>query len=343
MAEKKIQYIPIASTVLAAALIALAIGFSAPTGEQSKLAYEGDLWCVSNFIEKEPVTFTKDGRPEKDERLKGKEDWIIKEQVKADSKEQAEASAQKYGTGRFEPSDKTRLRQALDANEKEFFITHFNSGATSAGPCLGAGSTQEMAGQWLNDAIREDCFGLKTEKITSSFPDDNSTSVNPANLSSTSSGSCKDLRNAQSVSEKSIYDFLKKNKSPMANSASAIVQAGKKYNVSPALLVAISYQESSLGKAGRGAKNKNPGNIKAARSTLQSQGINPIGYDNQRHTIFQSWDDGIAGLAYILNRTYFSKGRTTLLQIAEIYLEGDKNDWIKNVDKILGDLCKSNI
>lgn len=331
---KKIHYIPIASTVLSAALIAMAIGFSSPTGEQSKLAYEGNLWCVSNYIEKEPRAYLKDGRPQADERLSGKEDWIVREQVSADSKEEAEQKAQKNGQGMFEPSDKTALRSALDKNQKDFFTTHFNTGATQAGPCLGGASSSSFPGRWLNDAIREDCFGIKPPVQEAS-----SSNGDTSNLSTSSSGSCKDLRNGNSTSEKKIYEFLKKKDSPMASASKAIVQAGQKYSINPSLLVAISYQESSLGKAGRGARNKNPGNIKASRSSLASQGITSVGSDNQRHTIFASWDDGATGLAYILNKTYLSKGRTTLPKIAEIYLEGNKQEWVSTVDKILGDLC----
>lgn len=154
--------IPIlAISVLGMALLALGIGYITPTGEQSKLAYEEDLWCVSNYIEQRPVEYLKDGRPRQDKLLDGKEDWIVRDQVKADTKEQAEEIARKNGDGRFEPSDQNELREKLAANDKEFFTTHFNTGATMAGPCWGTGSSTSMTGRWLNDAIREDCFDIE--------------------------------------------------------------------------------------------------------------------------------------------------------------------------------------
>ncbi|PIT97413.1 hypothetical protein COT77_01510, partial [Candidatus Berkelbacteria bacterium CG10_big_fil_rev_8_21_14_0_10_41_12] len=163
--------------------------------------------------------------PEKDERLKGKEDWIVKEQVKADSKEQAETIAQKNGGGRFEPSDKTRLRQALDASEKEFFITHFNAGATSAGPCLGSGAVSVPAGKWLNDSIRENCFGISV------------------------SGDRKNIYNPNAFTADQIDAYIKKTqpRSPLNGKGVAFVNAGLKYGVNPGFLLGMANAESSLG------------------------------------------------------------------------------------------------
>jgi hypothetical protein len=161
---KKFNTGVVVGTALAIALIALGVGFSVPTGEQSKLVYEGDLWCVSNFIAQEPAVADESGMFVTDDKLKEKQDWIVREQVKAESKEEAEETARKNGGGRFEPSDKTRLRQALDANDKDFFVAHFNTGATSPGPCLGSGNGSITVGRWLNNAIGEDCFG-KSERV----------------------------------------------------------------------------------------------------------------------------------------------------------------------------------
>lgn len=161
----------IAGTLLAAALIAVGIGISAPTGEQSKLMYPGNLWCVSNFIEERDAndkpTILPDGRPRQDKLLDGKDEWIVRDQVTADSSAQAQQKAQKNGGGLFEPSDAKALREKLSAGDKAFFTTHFNAGATVAGPCWGTGSASAMTGRWLNDAIREDCFGIKKKVATS--------------------------------------------------------------------------------------------------------------------------------------------------------------------------------
>jgi N-acetylmuramoyl-L-alanine amidase len=171
----------LATTALAAALLALGIGFLAPTGEQSKLEYSSDLWCVSNYLEKEPQEILKDGRPRQDPLLDSREDWIVRDQVKADTKEQAEAKARANGHGLFEPSNKDELRAKITANDKAFFTTHFNTGATMAGPCWGTGWSAAQTGRWLNDAIRENCFGIKPVSDTA------------GNLTSTvlTSGSCK--------------------------------------------------------------------------------------------------------------------------------------------------------
>jgi len=153
----------LAGTLLATALLAVAgLGFMQPTGEQSKLVYDGKLWCVSNYLEQEPQEILNDGRPRQDKLLDGKTNLIVRDQVQADSKEEAEAKAQKNGNGLFEPSDKTTLRAALSKNppDEKFFTTHFNTGATVAGPCLGGGSSQ-MVGMWLNDRIRLDCFDIQ--------------------------------------------------------------------------------------------------------------------------------------------------------------------------------------
>lgn len=149
------------ASALGLALMAIGIGYLAPTGEQSKLQYPPNLWCVSNYIEQRPVEYLKDGRPRQDKLLDGKEGWIVRDQVKADTKEQAEEIARKNGNGRFESSNQDELREKLQANDKEFFTTHFNTGATMAGPCWGTGSSTSMTGRWLNDAIREDCFDIE--------------------------------------------------------------------------------------------------------------------------------------------------------------------------------------
>jgi hypothetical protein len=156
--------IPVAAgALLGITLIALGIGISTPSGEQSKLVYQGNLWCVSNFVQQEPLEILADGRPRQDKLLDGKEDWIVREQVTADSAELAEQKAQKDGHGLFEPSNKTELRAKLSAGDGTFFSSHFNSGATMAGPCWGTGSTTAANGHWLNDSINTTC-GFDTSK-----------------------------------------------------------------------------------------------------------------------------------------------------------------------------------
>lgn len=330
----------IAGTLIAAALIAVGIGISAPTGEQSKLMYPGNLWCVSNFIEERDAndkpTILPDGRPRQDKLLDGKEDWIVRDQVTAGSADEAQKKAQKNGGGLFEPSDAKALREKLTARDKAFFTTHFNAGATIAGPCWGTGSTSAMTGRWLADAIREDCFGI----VPSPTPVTSSSSVDPALLQNEPSGSCGNMQNPDAVAGTAIQNFLQKNSSPMTSSAAAYMAAAKKYNLNPAMLIGIAYQESSLGKAGRGARNKNPGNVKTSSASLQRAGINFSGHDDQYHAIFPTWEDGIMAQAEVLRRNYFDKGRNTLAKIAEIYLEGNKTEWVNTIITIMNKLCK---
>lgn len=149
----------LATSALGIALLAISgLGFMQPSGEMSKLLYNSDMWCVSNYIEKEPLEVARDGRPVIDPLLSGKEDWIVRDQVKADSKEEAETKATRAGL--FDPSDKTQMRDALARDDKNFFTHHFNAGATVPGPCIGTGEISEISGRWVNDMINEDCFGL---------------------------------------------------------------------------------------------------------------------------------------------------------------------------------------
>lgn len=161
----------LSATLLGAALLTLgALGFTATTGEPSKLAYSGKLWCVSNWIEaetdkgKEIYLPSPDGRPQKDPRLKGRESWWRGDQVEADNAAEAEQKATILGN--FEPSDKVTLRQALDRNDKAFYTSHFNRGATTRGPCLGTGFGDGMIGMWIKDAIRQDCYGLSNQNAS---------------------------------------------------------------------------------------------------------------------------------------------------------------------------------
>lgn len=148
----------LATSLLGLALAGLGIGFFAPTGEQSKLMYEGNLWCVSNFVEKEPTEYLDDGQPKQDSLLDGKETWIRRDQVDADSEEEAIAKATREEF--FEKSNKEELRKALENNDQGFFTHHFNEGATAAGPCWGSGNpAQPYVGYWINDAIAAECKG----------------------------------------------------------------------------------------------------------------------------------------------------------------------------------------
>ena len=154
----------LATSALAVTLIALGIAFLQPSGEQSKLMYSGNLWCVSNFIEKEPRELLDDGQPRRDPLLDGRGELIVREQITANSKDEAETKAQQNGRGLFEPSEKTQLRAWLAQRNEEGnkqFSTHFNSGATAPGPCVGSGDPDVRVGFWLKEKINQYC-GVST-------------------------------------------------------------------------------------------------------------------------------------------------------------------------------------
>lgn len=152
------------ATVLGAALLTFgAIGFSATPGEMSKIAYTGNLWCVSNLVDKtdasgkviiNPAT----GQGQNDPLIEQNIQLLRRDQVSAESKEEAEKKATQAGL--FEPSDKTQLIAALSKSpiDSAFFTSHFNTGATHPGPCLGSG-TSTIEGMWIGDEINKDCFG----------------------------------------------------------------------------------------------------------------------------------------------------------------------------------------
>ncbi len=180
---KSTVQIPIlATSLLGLALVALGVGFFAPTGEQSKLMYEGNLWCVSNYIEKEPTEYLDNGQPQKEPLLEGKETWVRRDQVEAGSAEEAMTKATQAGF--FERSNKTDLRKALQNNDQDFFTHHFNEWATAAGPCWGTGDpANPYVGYWINDAIAAECKGeALPEQSTSSNP--TSSNETPVDLSS---------------------------------------------------------------------------------------------------------------------------------------------------------------
>jgi hypothetical protein len=192
----------VAVSALGIVLLALGIGFTPPIGELSKLGYGGNLWCVSNYIQKtdsqgKPVYDT-EGKPIDDPRLTGKGNLIRRDQVSAEGREQAEQKAVKNGF--FEKSTREELGKALDSGDTSFFVSHFNTGATSPGPCLGSGSLQE--GSWINDVIRKRC---SAESESSSSSSSSSSAIGSDNyqaqiklIENTSiAGSAKSAVNAQ--------------------------------------------------------------------------------------------------------------------------------------------------
>jgi hypothetical protein len=145
-----------------------------------------------------------------------------------------------------------------------------------------------------------------------------------------------DLADSSVLSDCQIDKFLKGNAAGgMKDSGAGLSAAAKQFGVSPAFMLGIANAENSLGRAGLAIPNMNPGNVKLSASTAQSQGISVSGNDSFGHTMFNSWADGWAGMAYTLRAFYLDEGRTTLPSIAEKYLTGNKERWVENILTII--------
>ena len=328
--------VPILITAaFAAVLIALGVGYKA--GDKN-VEYEGNLWCISNYIEKEPTEYLADGRPAIHPLLSDKGDWIRKDQVEVDpATNNAEEEAMTLATKEkyFEKATKDEMIAALEKNNeegKDFFIHHFNATATEPGPCWGTGESED-AGKWINDAIREECLG-----------EDAAAALDPASgepARAAISGKCGDLNNANAVSAQAIKSLLDKNGSPMRNDANAVLEAARKYSVNPAFLLAVTGAESSFGKAGAGARNKNPGNLRVSKAILNSAGIPFKGHDKGGYTIFNTWRDGLMAMAEVLSRNYLKKGRDTINKIGPTYVGASSSEWISITSSYMKQLCKN--
>lgn len=316
------------AAAFAAVLIAMGVGYKAGN---THVEYEGDLWCVSNYLEKEPTEYTKDGQPVKHPLLESRGDWVRKDQIKVsyttdDPREEAMGLAVKEVF--FERATKQEMIAALESGDKDFFTHHFNEGATSAGPCWGDGEGEDD-GKWINDAIREECLEGDTA------------STNTDQTSDQASGKCGDLSNPSAVSEQAIKDLLTRQNSPLKDHTSAIMQAANKYSVNPALMVAISAAESTFGKAGSGAKTNNPGNLAVSEKALKKAGIAYGGRADNGYTIFNNLDDGMTAMAEVLSRNYLKKGRDSIGEIAPVYTGSKKpTEWIQIVNSYMKKLCK---
>jgi len=258
----------ILATILAGALVAAGIGtayvFITPTGEQSRLTYQGDLWCVTNYIEQEPTEYLRDGRPRKDAKLDGQITLVRKQQVSASSKAEAE---QKATSPSFQPADKEALRQALEKGDSSYYTTHFNPTATTPGPCLGSGYNDGLAGKWVNDGINEECFEMPS-----------------------GSGSPSDIYNSKAFTAAQINNYLnaKNPNSPLAGMGQTFVDAGLKYGVNPGFLLGIANAESSLGLQCKQAGNLQNGTNNAFGLTAGSQ---------TKFQRFASYEEGIMAAA----------------------------------------------
>lgn len=151
---------------------------------------------------------------------------------------------------------------------------------------------------------------------------------------------CSSLQDPNTMTAADIEAFFTSRNSPLSGTGEDLLAAAQEFNVSPAFMIGIAAAESSLGKYGRAVPNRNPGNIKTSTKTLVAagfiEGYDFTGHDSENHVIFTNWRNGWRGLAEVLRRNYFDKGKTTVQGIAEGgYLTGDKERWTDNVTRTM--------
>jgi len=115
-----------------------------------------------------------------------------------------------------------------------------------------------------------------------------------------------------------LRNYLREQRSPLAEHVSDLIRAGRRYQVDPRLIVAIANAETSLGKAGAGPAVHNAWGIGPGRA-------------------YRSWAQGIDAMAKLLRTGYLSEGRTSFTSLYPKYVwgrsdrNGDPNaDWVKN-------------
>jgi cell wall-associated NlpC family hydrolase len=127
------------------------------------------------------------------------------------------------------------------------------------------------------------------------------------------------------MTAKQLDVYLRRKGSPLAGQGATFIQAGRRYGVSPALLVAISGAESSFGKISSGAHN-------------------PFGWGPGID--FPSWAAGIAAVAKGLRSGYLDQGRKTVASIGSKWAPSAatndptnlNSNWVQNVNSFLKEL-----
>lgn len=123
-----------------------------------------------------------------------------------------------------------------------------------------------------------------------------------------------------------IKDYLTSHKSPMADSAEALVNTARQNELDPYLMVAIAQCESNLGK-------KMPVNCH-----------NPFGWGihSQGTLCFETWEKGYQKVAQGLKEKYLQKGLNSIEEIMTKYnydsWQDREGSWAKCVTKFVNDL-----
>lgn len=123
-----------------------------------------------------------------------------------------------------------------------------------------------------------------------------------------------------------IYNYLKKNKSPMLESSESLISTAKEYELDPLLLVAIAQCESNLGKKMPNAECHNPFGW---------------GIHSQGTLCFESWEQGYEAISKGLRKKYFNQGLDNPDDIMAMYTPASLEkggSWAKCVNQFMNQL-----
>lgn len=178
------------------------------------------------------------------------------------------------------------------------------------------------------------------------------------------SGPCGDLQNASAMTADQIQQFIEKawtdrgrgsRIGELKDVGRVLSAAALKYNVNPAVVLAIGGQDSGFATAGVGERAKNPGNIKGASSgtspadqaildrladDFRKEGFNAIkgrGEGNPLHLIFATYADGWGAMAYNLgkpgSRYRSALQKNSLADLLAIWINGNTSSPV-SADKV---------
>jgi hypothetical protein len=139
---------------------------------------------------------------------------------------------------------------------------------------------------------------------------------------------------SEDINPQLIYQYLKKYKSPMADTTEDLIAAAQKYEIDPLFMVAIAQCESNLGK-------KMPISDEEDKSGCH----NPFGWGIHKGgtLCFDTWQEGYQTVAEGLRKKYFDNGLTNPEDIMAIYtppaLEKG-GSWAKCINQFLQALNK---
>ncbi len=132
--------------------------------------------------------------------------------------------------------------------------------------------------------------------------------------------------------------------SPLADKGLIFAGEGKKYNVNPALMIAIAGAETTYatnyGAASSSTHNYQSMTCNTAKlgdyPCVPSNGSNPRDWED-----FPDYDTSIANHAEYMQRKYLSKGITDIRSIGEIYCGKNCNHWFDVVPKVFNEIIGS--